>query len=118
MDERAAAVALPVLRAALQPHGPWTWQAATALKDLGPAARDAVPDLIRVLAAAPPRGDDGADAGEYAWVVGVMEALGAIGRDAETALVDAALRSPDPGLRQAATRVIRKYYPESAKKLP
>ncbi len=103
MDKANAKLVVPVLRDALKdPHEQTRAEAAIRLDEIGADAKDAVPDLMAVLAA-------GGMPGYYA-----RQALGKIPA-AEPALV-AALADPDERLQKAAASVLIEYYPEAAKK--
>ena len=104
LDKENAKEAVPVLRAGLKDRDELVrTEAAVGLRSLGPAAKDAVPDLIAALKAG---GLVTRSAGQ---------ALGRIGPDAAAALVEAA-KGPDEELRKAAAAVLKEHYPEEAKK--
>jgi HEAT repeat protein len=104
IDKQNTAAAMPVLRAALTGKDELgRLEAVFGLRGLGPAAKDAVPDLIATLKAG----------GRTAKLA--QEALGRIGEPAARALVEAA-KGPDAELRKAAAAVLKEYYPDEAKK--
>jgi HEAT repeat protein len=104
IDKENAAAAVPVLRAVLAVKDELArTEAVFGLKALGPAAKDAVPDLIAALKA-------GGMVGYYA-----REALGRVGAPAVAPLVETA-KGSDEELRKAAIGVLKEYYPDEAKK--
>jgi HEAT repeat protein len=103
IDKDNAKIAVPILQEVLKDKDPFAQaNAAQALKAIGADAKDAVPDLMAVLA-------KGGMPAYYA-----REALGKIPA-AEAALV-AALNDPDKKLQEAAAGVLKEYFPEAAKK--
>jgi HEAT repeat protein len=104
VDKETAATAVPVLRAALAGKDELArLEAVYGLKAFGPAAKEAVPELIAALKAG----------GKVATYAG--EALSRVGEPAAAALVEAA-KGPDEGLKKAAIAVLKEYYPDAAKK--
>jgi HEAT repeat protein len=104
IDAGNAAVAVPVLRSAVAGKDEFArLEAVFGLKALGPAAKDAVPELVSAL-------KSGGKVGKYAG-----EALGRVGEPAVGPLVEAA-KGPDAALRTAAAAVLKEHYPAEAKK--
>jgi len=104
IDKANAATAVPVLRAALTGKDPFARaEAVFGLRVFGPAAKDAVPELVAALKA-------GGTVAKYA-----REALGRVGPPAAAALIEAA-KGPDEELKKAAIAVLKEHYPVEAKK--
>jgi hypothetical protein len=110
LDRRTTDVVLPVLRAALKDEDKMITgaEAARVVRGLGPAAKDAIPELLGLLAYEDLQNGDPPPA---------AAALRAIGPAAESALVDA-LKSGDTRLRFVAAQLLvqvdRKKYVEVA----